>query len=79
MKTKGLLHLPVVDKNLVTIGLYSWNDHKPNKKIGYYGSDVAAPVFKRIAEKISSRFPEIEEYNFSGFLKKRKLISKGPF
>ena len=33
MKTRGLLHLPVVDKNHVTIGLYSWNDHKPNKKI----------------------------------------------
>ena len=47
--------------------------HKPNKKIGYYGSDVAAPVFKRIAEKISSRFPEIEEYNFSEILEKIKL------
>ena len=33
MKTKILLHLPVVDKNYVTIGLYSWNDHKPNEKI----------------------------------------------
>ena len=47
--------------------------HKPNKKIGYYGSDVAAPVFKRIAEKISSRFPAIEEYNFSEILEKIKL------
>ncbi len=26
--------------------------HKPNKKKGYYGSTVAAPVFKKIAEKI---------------------------
>ncbi len=33
MKTKGLLHLPVVDKNHVTVGLYSWNDHNPNEKI----------------------------------------------
>ena len=33
MKTKGLLHLPVVDKNLVTIGLHSWNDYKANEKI----------------------------------------------
>ena len=47
--------------------------HKPNKKIGYYGSDVAAPVFKRIAEKISSRFPVIEEYKFSEILEKIKL------
>jgi dTDP-glucose pyrophosphorylase len=33
MKTRALLHLPVVNKNYVTIGLYSWNDHKPNEKI----------------------------------------------
>jgi dTDP-glucose pyrophosphorylase len=33
MKTKGLLHLPVVDKNLVTIGLHSWIDYKVNEKI----------------------------------------------
>tara|TARA_B110000483_G_scaffold26539_1_gene31910 strand:+ start:357 stop:1409 length:1053 start_codon:yes stop_codon:yes gene_type:complete len=33
MKTRGLLHLPVVDKNLVTIGLHSWNDYKANEKI----------------------------------------------
>ena len=36
--------------------------NKPNKEVGYYGSDVAAPVFKRIAEKISSRFPNIEKH-----------------
>jgi len=26
--------------------------HKPEKKIGYYGADVAGPVFKKIAQKI---------------------------
>lgn len=26
--------------------------HKPDKKIGYYGADVAGPVFKKIAQKI---------------------------
>ena len=33
MKTKVLLHLPVVDKNYVIVGLYAWNDHKSNEKI----------------------------------------------
>lgn len=33
MKTKSLLHLPVVDKNYKVAGLYSWNDHKSNEKI----------------------------------------------
>ena len=33
MKTKTLLHLPVIDKNYVTIGLYSWNDYETNEKI----------------------------------------------
>ena len=33
MKTKSLLHLPVVDKNYKVVGLYSWNDHKSNEKI----------------------------------------------
>ena len=31
--------------------------HKPNKKIGYYGNIVAAPVFKKIAHKIYSDTP----------------------
>ena len=31
--------------------------HKPNKNKGYYGSKVAAPVFKRIAKKIYNRTP----------------------
>jgi len=33
MKTKTLLHLPVVDKNYVIIGLYAWNDYLSNEKI----------------------------------------------
>ena len=31
--------------------------HKPDKKIGYYGNVVAAPVFKQIANKIYSNTP----------------------
>ena len=37
--------------------------HKPNKKKGYYGNVVAAPVFKEIAQKIYSNIPEIEIYD----------------
>ncbi|MGY8945692.1 MAG: peptidoglycan D,D-transpeptidase FtsI family protein [Flavobacteriales bacterium] len=33
--------------------------HKPNKKKGYYGSAVAAPVFKKIADKLYSLTPEL--------------------
>ena len=33
MKTKTLIHLPVVDRNYITIGLYAWNDYKSNEKI----------------------------------------------
>ncbi len=32
--------------------------NKPDKKIGYYGGEVAAPVFKEIAEKLYSRTPK---------------------
>lgn len=35
--------------------------HKPEKAIGYYGSTVAAPVFKQIAQKIYSDTPVIDE------------------
>ena len=31
--------------------------HKPNKKLGYYGADVAAPAFKKIAQKIYTDTP----------------------
>ena len=50
--------------------------NKPNKNKGYYGSDVAAPVFKRIAEKISSRNPVIEKYNYSEMIKNIEISQK---
>tara|TARA_Y100000287_G_scaffold181461_1_gene177600 strand:- start:1930 stop:3759 length:1830 start_codon:yes stop_codon:yes gene_type:complete len=50
--------------------------NKPNKNKGYYGSDVAAPVFKRIAEKISSRNPVIEKYIYSEMIKNIEISQK---
>ncbi len=38
--------------------------HKPDKKIGYYGNIVAAPVFKQIAQKIYSETPMQDEVEF---------------
>ena len=35
--------------------------HKPDKSIGYYGSTVAAPIFKQIAQKIYSDTPVIDD------------------
>jgi len=35
--------------------------HKPNKKLGYYGNIVAAPVFRKIAQKIYSDTPLVDE------------------
>ena len=32
--------------------------HRPDKKMGYYGSTVAAPVFKKIAKKIYNSLPK---------------------
>ncbi len=37
--------------------------HKPNKKIGYYGNVVAAPVFKQIAHKIYTKTPILDQIN----------------
>jgi len=42
--------------------------HKPNKKIGYYGNIVAAPVFKKIARKIYTNTPVQHEVDFSSQL-----------
>jgi cell division protein FtsI (penicillin-binding protein 3) len=39
--------------------------HKPDKKLGYYGNIVAAPVFKQIARKIYSETPVQDEVEFS--------------
>lgn len=35
--------------------------HEPSTKIGYYGADVTGPVFKRIAQKIYTDTPLIDE------------------
>ncbi|MAG88951.1 penicillin-binding protein [Zunongwangia profunda] len=35
--------------------------HKPNRSKGYYGNTVAAPVFKRIAQKIYTDTPIMDE------------------
>lgn len=44
--------------------------HKPNKKKGYYGNIVAAPVFERIARKIYTSTPTIEEVDFASGMQK---------
>ncbi|OUS03507.1 penicillin-binding protein [Flavobacteriales bacterium 33_180_T64] len=35
--------------------------HRPSTKVGYYGADVSGPVFKRIAQKIYTETPLIDE------------------
>ncbi len=35
--------------------------HKPDTSVGYYGADVSGPVFKRIAQKIYTDTPLVEE------------------
>jgi len=39
--------------------------HKPNKKTGYYGNIVAAPVFQSIARKIYTDTPVVEEVDYA--------------
>ncbi len=41
--------------------------HRPDKSIGYYGSTVAAPVFKTIAKKIFNDIPKKIEISYSAF------------
>ena len=41
--------------------------HRPNKSIGYYGSTVAAPVFKTIAKKIFNDIPKKIEISYSAY------------
>ncbi len=36
--------------------------HKPDNKVGYYGADVSGPVFKRIAQKIFTDTPVLDEF-----------------
>ena len=38
--------------------------HKPNTKKGYYGGEVAGPVFKTIATKIYNDIPVIDEVSY---------------
>jgi cell division protein FtsI (penicillin-binding protein 3) len=35
--------------------------HEPDKSVGYYGADVSGPVFKKIAQKIFTDSPVIDE------------------
>lgn len=35
--------------------------HEPDKSVGYYGADVSGPVFKKIAQKIFTDTPSIDE------------------
>ena len=35
--------------------------HEPDKSVGYYGADVSGPVFKRIAQKIYTDTPIIDQ------------------
>jgi len=39
--------------------------HKPNKEIGYYGADVAGPVFKKVAHKIYTKTPIVDQLSIS--------------
>ena len=35
--------------------------HEPDKSVGYYGADVSGPVFKKIAQKIFTETPLVDE------------------
>jgi len=35
--------------------------HKPSTEVGFYGADVSGPVFKRVAQKIYTDTPLIDE------------------
>jgi cell division protein FtsI (penicillin-binding protein 3) len=37
--------------------------HEPDKSVGYYGADVSGPVFKKIAQKIFTDTPIVDEVN----------------
>lgn len=61
--------------------------HKPEKKIGYYGNIVAAPVFQQIAQKIYTDTPvqdeitfdpqlAVSEKSYDGYYKKANKIYK---
>ncbi|MDG1014169.1 MAG: penicillin-binding protein [Flavobacteriaceae bacterium] len=35
--------------------------HEPDKSVGYYGADVSGPVFKKIAQKIHTNSPMVDQ------------------
>ena len=35
--------------------------HEPDKSVGYFGADVSGPVFKKIAQKIYTNSPMVDE------------------
>lgn len=37
--------------------------HRPDKKLGYYGNTVAAPVFQKIAQKLYTSTPVLNKFN----------------
>lgn len=41
--------------------------HEPDKSVGYYGADVSGPVFKRIAQKIYTDTPIVDEIEVLDF------------
>jgi len=50
--------------------------HKPDKKLGYYGAQVAAPAFQKIAQKIYAATPIIE--TLANFNKQQLTIINQP-
>ncbi len=40
--------------------------HEPDKSVGYYGADVAGPVFKSVAQKVYANSPLIDEVEMPG-------------
>ncbi|MCF6351065.1 MAG: transpeptidase family protein [Flavobacteriaceae bacterium] len=48
--------------------------HKPQKKLGYYGNIVAAPVFKKIAQKLYTNTPILNQ--FKGLKSDYKTLEK---
>lgn len=48
--------------------------HKPNKKFGYYGADVAGPAFKKIAQKIYVSTPLYESLTRFDTFDKAKIL-----
>ena len=50
--------------------------HEPDKSVGYYGADVSGPVFKKIAQKIYTDSPLIDEVDDVNKKSVMKLIQR---